>query len=64
MTDRTGGRTKPRGAGVGTDAAFAEFFAATWPRMFRTAVAIVGDAAAAEDCLQSAYARAYGASRS
>ena len=59
MTDRTGGRTEPPGAGVETDAAFAEFFAATWPRMFRTAVAIVGDAAAAEDCLQSAYARAY-----
>ena len=42
-----------------SDDDFAEFFAATWPRMFRTALALVGDAAAAEDALQSAYAKAF-----
>jgi RNA polymerase sigma-70 factor (sigma-E family) len=38
---------------------FAEFFTATWPRLFRTAVAIAGDAGAAEDALQSAFAKAF-----
>jgi RNA polymerase sigma-70 factor (sigma-E family) len=41
------------------DAEFAEFFTATWPRLFRTAVAVAGDAAAAEDALQSAFAKAF-----
>ncbi|MEP9363964.1 SigE family RNA polymerase sigma factor [Nocardioides sp. CN2-186] len=38
---------------------FDEFFRATWPRLFRTAYAVAGDAASAEDALQVAYARAY-----
>jgi RNA polymerase sigma-70 factor (sigma-E family) len=38
---------------------FAEFFSATWPRLFRTALAMTGDAGQAEDALQSAYAKAY-----
>ncbi|GAA4379937.1 SigE family RNA polymerase sigma factor [Nocardioides caricicola] len=38
---------------------FDEFFRATWPRLFRTACAVAGDAASAEDALQQAYARAY-----
>ena len=46
-----------------TDADFAEFFTAAWPRLYRTAVAIAGDAAAAEDALQSAFARVYAAWR-
>jgi RNA polymerase sigma-70 factor (sigma-E family) len=38
---------------------FDEFFRATWPRLFRTAFAVAGDAASAEDALQAAYARAF-----
>jgi RNA polymerase sigma-70 factor (sigma-E family) len=38
---------------------FAEFFTATWPRLFRTALALTGDESQAEDALQSAYAKAY-----
>ncbi|HEY0949772.1 SigE family RNA polymerase sigma factor [Nocardioides sp.] len=38
---------------------FDNFFRATWPRMFRTAYAVAGDAGAAEDALQAAYARAF-----
>jgi RNA polymerase sigma-70 factor (sigma-E family) len=38
---------------------FAEFFAATWPRLFRAALAMTGDVGHAEDALQSAYAKAY-----
>jgi len=38
---------------------FTEFFHATWPRLFRTALAIAGDRAAAEDALQAAFAKAY-----
>jgi len=38
---------------------FDDFFRATWPRLFRTAYAVAGDAAGAEDALQAAYARAY-----
>jgi RNA polymerase sigma-70 factor (sigma-E family) len=38
---------------------FDEFFRATWSRLFRTAYAVAGDAASAEDALQAAYARAY-----
>lgn len=38
---------------------FDEFFRATWPRLFRTAYAVAGDAAAAEDALQAAFAKAY-----
>lgn len=38
---------------------FDEFFRATWPRLFRTACAVAGDAASAEDALQAAYARAF-----
>jgi RNA polymerase sigma-70 factor (sigma-E family) len=40
-------------------AEFDEFFRATWPRLYRTAYAVAGDAAAAEDALQAAYARAF-----
>ena len=42
-----------------TTADFDEFFRATWPRLFRTAYAVAGDAASAEDALQAAYARAF-----
>ncbi len=38
---------------------FDEFFAATWSRLYRTAYAVAGDHASAEDALQSAFARAY-----
>ncbi|MFT3873045.1 MAG: SigE family RNA polymerase sigma factor [Nocardioides sp.] len=38
---------------------FEEFYRATWPRLYRTALAVAGDAATAEDALQAAYARAY-----
>ncbi len=38
---------------------FDEFFRATWPRLFRTAYAVTGDVASAEDALQSAYAKSY-----
>jgi RNA polymerase sigma-70 factor (sigma-E family) len=41
------------------DLDFDEFFRATWPRLFRTAYAVAGDAASAEDALQGAYAKAY-----
>lgn len=40
---------------------FDEFFRATWPRLFRVAYAVAGDAASAEDALQSAYVKAYAA---
>jgi RNA polymerase sigma-70 factor (sigma-E family) len=43
------------------DAEFADFFVATWPRLFRTTYAIAGDRESAEDALQSAYAKAYAA---
>ena len=38
---------------------FDEFFRATWPRLYRTAYAVAGDAASAEDALQAAYVKAY-----
>ena len=41
------------------DAEFADFFSATWPRLFRTTYAVAGDRALAEDALQSAFAKAY-----
>ncbi len=41
------------------DAQFAEFFGATWPRLFRTTYAVAGDRLLAEDALQSAFAKAY-----
>lgn len=51
---------------TGTDVAeeqperdFAEFFHATWPRVFRTVYGVAGDVATAEDALQSAYAKAF-----
>jgi RNA polymerase sigma-70 factor (sigma-E family) len=45
--------------GVPTDSEFAEFFHATWPRLYRTAYAVAGDPHAAEDALQTAYAKAF-----
>ena len=41
------------------NADFTEFFHALWPRLFRTALAIAGDRGAAEDALQSAFAKAF-----
>ena len=41
------------------DAEFADFFTATWPRLYRTAAAITGHPGEAEDALQAAYAKAY-----
>ena len=38
---------------------FADFFASTWARLFRTTFAVAGDAGHAEDALQSAFAKAY-----
>ncbi len=38
---------------------FAEFFASTWPRAYRIAYAVAGDAGRAEDACQAAFARAY-----
>jgi len=59
-TSPAGGLTDLMGEGwLPSEDDFAEFFAATWPRMFRTALALVGDASAAEDVLQSAYAKAF-----
>jgi RNA polymerase sigma-70 factor (sigma-E family) len=44
---------------VDRDSEFVEFFAGAWPRLYRTALAITGDLGAAEDALQSAFAKAY-----
>jgi len=41
------------------DVEFAEFFGATWPRLFRTTYAVAGDRVLAEDALQTAFAKAY-----
>jgi RNA polymerase sigma-70 factor (sigma-E family) len=38
---------------------FPAYFTASWPRMYRTALAIAGDAASAEDACQAAFAKAY-----
>jgi RNA polymerase sigma-70 factor (sigma-E family) len=38
---------------------FAEFFAATWSRLFRITYALTGDVGEAEDALQSAFVKAY-----
>ncbi len=43
------------------DADFADFFAATWPRLLRTTYAVTGDRQLAEDTLQTAFAKAYAA---
>ncbi|MEV7428261.1 SigE family RNA polymerase sigma factor [Nocardioides sp. NPDC092400] len=43
----------------GSDASYDEFFRASWPRLYRTTLFVAGDAAAAEDALQSAFAKAY-----
>ncbi len=40
---------------------FPAYFTATWPRMYRTALAITGDPASAEDACQAAFAKAYAA---
>jgi RNA polymerase sigma-70 factor (sigma-E family) len=42
-----------------TEQEFAEFFRAWWPRLYRLAYGISGDAAAAEDDLQNAFAKVY-----
>jgi len=44
---------------VAEDVDFDQFFRATWGRLYRTAYAVAGDAASAEDALQAAYAKAY-----
>ena len=41
------------------EAEFAEFYSASWSRLFRVAYAISGDAGRAEDAVQSAMAKAY-----
>ena len=45
--------------GVPADPEFADFFHATWPRLYRTAYAVAGDPHAAEDALQAAYAKVF-----
>lgn len=47
------------GTSTAHDEEFSEFFSATWPQLFRTALAISGDAGRAEDALQTAFAKAY-----
>jgi len=47
------------GVAVDPDQEYVEFFTATWPRLYRTALAITGDRGSAEDALQAAYAKAY-----
>ena len=46
-------------AGLLREPDFTAFFEATWPRLFRTALAIAGDRGSAEDALQTAFAKAY-----
>ncbi|MDQ4054102.1 MAG: hypothetical protein M3237_15560 [Actinomycetota bacterium] len=45
--------------GVSTERGFAEFYAATWPRLLRTTYVVAGDRQLAEDALQTAYAKAF-----
>jgi RNA polymerase sigma-70 factor (sigma-E family) len=45
--------------GVSTQRDFAEFYAATWPRLLRTTYVVAGDRQLAEDALQTAYAKAF-----
>ena len=45
------------------DLEFAEFFSATWSRVYRTTYAVAGDRPRTEDALQTAYAQAYAAWR-
>jgi len=42
-----------------SDAEYAEFVHASWPRLFRTAYLLVGDHGLAEDLVQTALARTY-----
>jgi RNA polymerase sigma-70 factor (sigma-E family) len=46
---------------VSTERDFAEFYAATWPRLLRTTYVVAGDRQLAEDALQTAYAKAFAA---
>jgi RNA polymerase sigma-70 factor (sigma-E family) len=41
------------------EAEFAELFSALWPRLYRMAAAVAGEPGAAEDAVQSAFAKAY-----
>ena len=41
------------------EAEFVAFFAATWPRLFRTIYAVAGDRQLTEDALQTAFAQAW-----
>lgn len=45
--------------GVTNPPEFADFYAATWPRLFRVTFAITGDRHLAEDALQTAFGLAY-----
>ena len=45
--------------GYDADEEFAEFYRATWARLFRTTYAVATQRALAEDALQSAYAKAF-----
>lgn len=49
----------PMGVHVDPEREFADLYAALWPRLYRTAAAIAGDARAGEDAVQSAFAKAY-----
>jgi RNA polymerase sigma-70 factor (ECF subfamily) len=44
---------------AGSDADFDRLYRNTYPRLKRTVTAILGDAAAAEDCVQDAFVRAF-----
>ena len=43
----------------GSDEAFDRLYRDTYPRLLRTVYAVLGDLAAAEDCVQEAFVRAY-----
>jgi RNA polymerase sigma-70 factor (sigma-E family) len=52
-------RRHPPGVSVSPAPDFAQFYAATWPRLLRTTYAVAGDRQRAEDALQTAFAQAY-----
>jgi len=49
------------GQGTDRDTEFADFFGATWGRVFRTTYAVAMDRSLAEDAVQTAFAKAYAA---
>jgi len=60
MPDDSGDQARYRGR---TPADFDRLYQATYPRIFRTLASMLGDAAAAEDCTQDAFLKAFRAWR-